>query len=238
MEMYSTSNKNLMSYLLTDFIYSFPENAHFKESRNFTYQASNQANLSVYNLQNENDLIGKTVFDLNNTIMQGKWPEHFADEIHRSDLLVVNNKMPTKLDNKVFLNQSGYVVIHSMVKLPVFDKDKEVSGILTLSFDSTRNEEIIKIKKIYSQFYDVAEANKRFMEHFDFKEGLRIGLSPREVDCILALLKCRTNKAASQYLNISVKTMDNHLQHVKDKAGGYCSIDELVDHFSNRINKG
>lgn len=226
-----------MAYGLTDLIYSFPEIAHFKECRNFTYQASNQANLNVYSLKNEQDLIGKTVFDLSKTIMQGKWPENFAEEIHQSDLLVVKNKTPLKLDHKIFLNQSGYVVIHSMVKIPVFDKNEIVTGILTFSFDSTRSEDALKIKQVYAQHYDVNESNIRFMQHFDFTEGLRVGLSPREMDCILALLKCRTNKAASVYLKISIKTFDNHLQKIKDKAGGSYSISELVTQLSSKISR-
>lgn len=229
--------KKLMGYLLTDFIHSFPEIAHFKESQSFTYQVSNQSNLNVYNLQEEKEIIGKTVFDLNDTIMKGKWPPNFAEEIHQSDLLVVKNKTPIKLDHKVFLNQSGYLVVHSMIKLPVFDKNKEILGILTLSFDSTKSEEALKIKKIYNQFYDLTESNKRFMEHFDFKEGVKLKLSPREMDCILAISKCRTNKAASHYLNISVKTLDNHLQNIKDKTGGHYSIYDLVDNFSKKVNR-
>ncbi len=227
-----------MGYMLTDFIHTFPEIAHFKESRSFTYQVSNQANLNVYNLQEEKEIIGKTVFDLNESIMQGKWPPLFAEEIHKSDLLVVKNKTPIKLDHKIFLNQSGYLVIHSMVKLPVFDKNKEVLGILTLSFDSTKNEEALRIKKIYSQYYsNLNEANVKFMEHFGFVEGVKLKLSPREMDCILAISKCRTNKAASHYLDISIKTLDNHLQNIKDKTGGHYSIYDLVDHFSKKVNR-
>ncbi len=213
----SLDSNNLMGYLLTDFIYTFPEIAHFKESKNFTYQFSNRSNLGVYNLTNEQDIIGKTVFDLNNTVMNGKWPPGFASEIHQSDLSVVTSKKPLKLDHKIFLNQAGFLVIHSMIKMPVFNSGHEVFGILTLSFDSTKMTDIFRVKKLYANFYSNKESNVRFMMHLGFHEGVKLGLSSREIDCLLGIAKCRTYKATSRFLNISTKTIDNHLNRIKEK---------------------
>lgn len=231
-------HERFMSYSLQDFIYNFPEIAHFKESKSFTYQFSNRANLDVYNINDEKDIVGKTVFDLKNEIMKTKWSCDFANEIHESDIMVLKKRQPIKLDYKTFLNKSGYVVIHSILKLPVFDSNRDICGILTLSFNSTNTESYTKIRELYFIFYNKkTEANEKFMSHFGFNEGSSIKLSSREMDCLLGLVRYRRIKKASRFIGITSKTFDNHLNNIRKKISQGCSLEKLIDILSEKIRK-
>jgi hypothetical protein len=236
-------NKNIMeddliAYSLPDFIYNFPEVAHFKESKNFTYQISNQANLDVYSLERETQIVGKTIFDLKKEIMTNKWPDALVQEIHRADLRVVKEKKTLHLNHTSFLNQTGYVVVHSIVKSPIFDNEKNVSGILTMGFDVTQSENVTEIRQRYLNFYaDKAEANLQFMKHINFHEGIKLKCSLREIDCLLCLLKYRSSKTASHFLDITVKTLENHLCRIREKAEGYYTIKGLLEILAARINR-
>jgi len=231
--------KKLMAYSLHDLIYNFPEIAHFKEAKNFTYQLSNQANLDVFGMKSEEEIIGKTVFDLKREVMKNGWSDTFADEIHASDLFVVENRKPVEqLDYKTFLNKSGYVVVHSMLKLPVFNKYRKVEGILTLSFNSTGIESAMRIKELYLDFYEnKVKANFWFMRHIGFQEGIDFNFSPREMDCLLALLKYRINKKVSHFLAISLKTLDNHFSKIKEKTECRYNAQSLVEILAAKIHR-
>lgn len=170
--------------------------------------------------------------------MMNEWSEDFANEIHESDLLIVRNKKPLHLDSKVFLNKSDYVVVHSMLKLPVFNNKEVVDGILTISFNSTKTESIVKIKNLYLNFYNhKAEANLKFLEHIGFDEGIKLKLSSREIDCLLSLVKYRSNKRASCFLRISIKTMNNHISKIREKTNGCYNIADLLESLNSKLGR-
>jgi response regulator RpfG family c-di-GMP phosphodiesterase len=50
-------------------------------------------------------------------------------------------------------------------------------------------------------------------------QELPAGLTPRELEVLLALVRGRSNQAIGDDLGISVKTVGHHVQHVYDKAG-------------------
>ncbi len=232
------TGEDLIAYSLPDFIYNFPEIAHFKESTGLTYQISNQANLDVYNLQQETQIMGKTIFDLRKEIMRDKWSDAFVQEIHHADLWVVKHKKALHINHKSFLNKTGYVVVHSIVKSPIFNDKKNVRGILTMSLDVTRMESVTTIRELYFNFYaDKVAANLWFMKHINFQEGIKLKFSLREIDCLLSLLKYRSSKKASYFLDITHKTLDNHLGKIREKARGSYTIKGLLEILAVRISR-
>ena len=144
--------QSLVGYLLTDFIYTFPGRAHFKECESFSYQISNQRNLDLYDLS-EDQLIGKTVYDLKRNLMKDKWPDGFAESIDASDRRVVATKDAVNLTDKIFLDKSGALVMHTMVKLPVFNQQQDVTGVLTLSFDGLRVKHMSMSSHVFYPFF-------------------------------------------------------------------------------------
>jgi DNA-binding CsgD family transcriptional regulator len=166
-------------------------------------------------------MLGKTVFDLNNTIMKGKWPKGFAEYIHRQDELVAKKGKPIKIPGKIFLNNAGFIVIHSMVKFPIFNAKQKVDIIMTFSFDSTQTENIETLYSYYKDHYSSEDlANQKFLEYIEFGEGNWIKLTTREIDCLIALVKSRNMKEALRFLGgMKEGTLKSHIEKIKLKTG-------------------
>src|SRR3989339_1891611 len=183
---------------------------------------SNQNNLAVYGLKFEIDIIGRTVFDMSKIMGKG-WPKGFPEKIHEDDQRIVQFKKPIMNKDRKFLNKAGFVVIHSILKMPVFSKNEKVTGILTFSFDSTRAENIFSLKSIYDCLYahDANIGNIKFMEFIGFEQGIQAKLSKIQMDALLSKCQYIGQKSAANHLGKSPKTLEKLLAKAKEKLGVY-----------------
>jgi DNA-binding NarL/FixJ family response regulator len=61
------------------------------------------------------------------------------------------------------------------------------------------------------------------------------GLTERELDVLLALVRGRSNRGIAEDLGISTKTVGHHVQHVYEKAGVHSRAAATVWAFAHRL---
>lgn len=197
--------------------------AHAKDARTLKYIITNNDNMKYLGIKKENDIIGKGVFDLTK-IMGRLWREDDVKNMHESDMQVIRSKKPLFMEQNLFLNCNGLVVVHSIRKIPIFYYGDKVRLVLTLISDSTDRETLESIKSIYYKLYDSNEAaTAKFLQHFKFSADVAGEITPRELDCILSFIKRNSLKEVAKDLGITRRTVEEHLKHVKEKLKCYTS---------------
>jgi len=224
-------NQNIddLNYSVCDFIVQFPEIAHLKSAKDFKYLITNKKNLDIYGFKFDDQLLGKTVFDLSDH-MQHKWPTNFADKIHKEDLEVIRTKKPVSFSPEPFLNKDGYVITHSFIKTPLLDKRHNVTTLLTLVFNNTKNVSLDFLFTKYKDMYDGKHiANIKFLEYFNIHVDKFVPTS-REIEVLLSLSKHKNIKKSARFLDISPRTFETHLRNIKLKLS-IVDISCILDHF-------
>lgn len=213
---------------LCDFIGAMPEPAHLKDPFSGKYLFSNQSNLGIYGLEHVDDIIGKTVQDMD-AFMKVFWGDDFAEEVSALDQAVIQSGVTMTDDHRVFLDCSGLVHIQNMVKTPIFTERKKVAAILTLSFDLTQKTDLVSLFKVYKRVYvKKAIAMATFVRHIQLDHIFKEPLTEKEILCLLYLKRNRGYKNIAAQLHVGLKTVETHMSHIIQKAGQHTMSDILV----------
>lgn len=102
-----------------------PDIYFYIKDRDCRWILCNQAALSLFNFQNQNDVYGATETDF--------FPPTIADSIYRDDLNVINNN--ARIINRVELivGETGYLTWVATNKIPLLFKDGSVAGLMGTS---------------------------------------------------------------------------------------------------------
>jgi len=202
---------------INDFIYSFPGTAHLKDIKSFKYLSSNSNDLDTYNFKSEKELLGQTVFELEQ-IMENKWPTDFAKQVYKTDAHVIESGKPLVMNNIILLTGPGYVSVRKLMKSPIFSFEGTITSILTLGVDFTKSIKTQTLWKIYKNFYKSNPiVSIRFMEYIGLKDWFTQPLTIREIDCLVSIIQFHTMKNVANALNISQRTVECHIENIKSK---------------------
>jgi DNA-binding CsgD family transcriptional regulator len=86
------------------------------------------------------------------------------------------------------------------LKIPLYNSNGKISGIFGIS---------------------------QYINKFSSTKAFELGLSKRETECLFHLLEGKSNKQVAKLLNISVRTVEDYLNNVKNKLGCF-SKEELI----------
>jgi PAS domain S-box-containing protein len=102
-----------------------PDLVFFAKDRNFRLVASNESNVRLLGLRSKADLISKTVFDL--------FPPALAETMHADDVRVIEHG--ERIINRVELHfdGEGSLAWFATSKLPLFDADGEIIGLMGMT---------------------------------------------------------------------------------------------------------
>ena len=176
----------------------------------------NSAHLDVYGMTKSNDLIGSTVWDVNQ-FMDKMWLDN-ALQVAKFDEEVLYTAKPVIKPHRVWLNSQGMVWAHHMAKYPVINNDQCVIAILGTSEDLTATLELGKLYQYYHHFYqNRKQAISKFLQHvgiLDYFETL-----PTHAETIVLITKKRLiqNKLVSQHLKITEGTLESHIHKIINK---------------------
>lgn len=229
------SGVDYMGYSIVELVKNFPFIAHVKDVDTHRYILTNCNNLKLFGFKNENDLLGKNVFDLAN-VMIDKWPKEYAETINIYDQMVVNTKRAVKVTPDAFLNRDGFVVVHSLTKLPLFDPFENLQAILTLVFDSTKQEKLETLRELYNiLYYNRKIGDNKFLQFLGVSAQLAARITKRELDFILSLVRHKTLKEVANDLNISIKGVEALCARLRALMNCY-TTSELVSFFVSKLN--
>ncbi len=139
-------------------------------------------------------IIGKTDFDL--------FDIKTAAQHQKQDRRVMATKKPITAEETTTL-PSGRTLYFISTKKPLFDESNSVVGVLCISIDITE-------QKHLKQELQQAKLDLAIQ---------KLGITPRELDCIDQLLLGKTATEMAKILNISPRTAETHLEHIKNKLG-------------------
>ncbi len=201
-----------MSYLfetmgLHTFIDNLPGNQWFKDI-NLNYIACNDRILNIMQLTNKNLL-------LNNNDFNQPWAL-YANVYQKNDKKVIAIKKSCYFIHPAVTYQGDKILLLNK-KTPFIDKAQNVIGILG-------NNILIKCKKFTNFFIDFHEQNIKLSllndildQYAMIEDYSEFGLTNREGQCLFYFVRGKTSKEIAEKLNISNRTVETHIEHIKNK---------------------
>ncbi|MEO8527161.1 MAG: PAS domain-containing protein, partial [Caldimonas sp.] len=113
--------------LLRTLIDAIPDLVYTKDGGG-RFTVCNRATLSYFGFEQEQDMLGKTLFDL--------LPADVAERLHAADQEVLAGRPMLNLEERI-LDRSGAWQWHSKIKLPLHDAVGEVTGLVSISRNTT-----------------------------------------------------------------------------------------------------
>lgn len=188
----------------------------------------NTAHLQVYGLSQANQLIGSTVWDVNN-FMNKMWRDN-ALQVAKFDEEILHTAKPVIKPLRVWLNVQGMVWAHHMAKYPVINNNKRVIAILGTSDDLTTTLELSKLYQYYCYFYQNRKtAIAKFLQHVGIFNYFEIMPTHAETMVLIAKKKFILNKLIAQYLNITEGTLESHINRINRKLKlSYLNVNNIL----------
>jgi DNA-binding CsgD family transcriptional regulator len=220
---------------LIDYIQALPTPAHLKDPQNKRYIHTNLPNLGIYSLTKPQDLIGLSVYDVDE-FMKPYWGGKFAYDINMLDQHVLNESKTIVTSQRVFLDKSGLVHLQDMIKTPVLNEKGCVRLILTTSFDTTDALDKRAIFRFYQKVYPTKRtANLFFMRHIKINHFFMETLSTKEIECLLCMIENNAYKIIATKMEVSLKMVEAHINHIANKMaqGSVSDVLEFLRMTSN-----
>jgi PAS domain S-box-containing protein len=133
-ELWNIQNK------LSSIIESSPDPIYFKDTEG-VIRIANQAYLNLYDLQKK-DIINKNFNEIKN-IVHPIYKETF-ETCKKSDLKAWNTKKYFHIDEEIIRKPNGESLIFEVIKVPIFDENKNKTGLLIIGRDITARKKIEK----------------------------------------------------------------------------------------------
>ena len=115
---------------LTQIISALPGNVYWKD-RNGAYLGFNENCKRMLQMTTDQPLLGKTVFEI-----LGPEFREIAENVHRTDEEIMSNEEYKSFDEAGF-NLNKEPAIYLSQKLPFYDRNNRVAGLVGISFDIT-----------------------------------------------------------------------------------------------------
>ncbi|HYF97387.1 MAG TPA: PAS domain-containing protein, partial [Coxiellaceae bacterium] len=144
---------------LFDIIYNIPSSIYWKDTQG-RYLGCNASTLEIIDFATEKELIGKTDHDIAKI---KDWPSSLVEQIKATDDQVIQSKKPIfNIEEGPFKTKNNSNLYQLTTKIPLFDKETKVIGILGTSIDITEiKQSHVASNKIDLEFLD--KLNKRIM---------------------------------------------------------------------------
>ncbi len=110
--------------------------------KNGIYLGCNKEILKLFKANSRSEFVGKNIYDL--------LPKEMADRVFQDDQQVMKSRRMICFEEEQGINADGVPAIYLTYKVPLFNNDDEVSGLLGISIDITariRAEQSLKIEK-------------------------------------------------------------------------------------------
>ncbi|MDD3265829.1 MAG: hypothetical protein PHC75_01445 [Burkholderiales bacterium] len=231
-------NEPINASIVEMMIHNLPMHTILKDAKSGKCLDINTSHLAVYGLDNPSDLIGYTVWDVNN-FMNKLWLDN-AKQVEEFDAEVLYTKKPLikpmrvwlNASGKVWLNASGKVWAHYMSKIPVTNSKNEVIAILGSSQDLTATLSLYELYQHYCNFYQHKNtAIQMFLKHINIYHQFHTLPTHAEIMVLITKRSLLTNKNVALKLNITEGTVENHINKINDKL--YSKPTQLRDFLTN-----
>lgn len=224
--------------VLTDFVQHLPLSAHVKDIKTGKYLLSNKTNSRIYGIEDEEEIIGLTVHDLDRK-MYSKWGKEYAKIVYKLDREVKKKNYVVKDEGRVIFDSKGLLRLQTMIKIPVRGINNKIKCIFTFSQNLTDRIDHFDLFKLYlHQYLKKRDAIQSFLahlqiDHFFYFDERKDCPSEKQVLVMLALSEQHNYKSVARLLNINYKTVESHIFQLKYKII-FGSLDKVIVQIRKR----
>lgn len=203
------AKENEVQQYYLDVIDSMP-NLVYLLDKNCTLTGSNKNFRDLLHLSNWGDVLGQSPYKMLRTI--GNWSQERVEMFKRDDINVILSEEPIyHAQEAPIVNANNEIVYYQSTRIPLFNKNKEVIGLLGILTNVTEmkemKEQFIKIKK-QLQTYNAKppkspQSTDKRLEEFDSKTPLRVlmvednSTAQKAAQALLMQLDCHVDIADS-----------------------------------------
>lgn len=216
-------NKPIDAKLVEYLIHTLNDHTLLKDAKNGKYLDANDKHVSVYNLHKPEEIMGYTVWDLNN-VMSQMWLDN-AKQIEQYDAEVIATGKPVIQPKRVWLNAQGRIWAHHLSKIPVLGQTQNVIAILGVGHDLTSTLKLDELYSYYCHFYkDKTLARKIFLEHTKVYDMFVDIPTHAEMRTLIAKAILIQNKEVAKQLKLSLATVETHINRLGQKTAHLASV--------------
>jgi len=211
---------------LVAYIDNHPGLAACKDQQ-YVYQYANPAYASLLGLSSPQDLVGRTVLEVLGDAAA------CAQEFDDQDRQVMSSGQVLKILN-IYPFSEGHWSVYLCTKRPWLDVDNDIIGTIGEAIDIT-DAYTTALSMQFSQFTGQSRNSLTLSETgiVSHSNG-GVSLSPRESQVLSLILRGKTAKLAAEVLNISFRTVEQHLELIKLKFG----VRNKVELIETAIERG
>jgi signal transduction histidine kinase len=129
------NNINKLKFFYENMIALMPGHVYWKNT-DCIYMGCNNEQAESLNLKSRHEITGKTDYDFS--------PKELADEFKKIDLLVLKTGEEITTEEKIIKNNQEQTVLSK--KVPLYDAEHNIIGVLGISFDITAEKEAEKLR--------------------------------------------------------------------------------------------
>lgn len=232
----SSISISISENVLHDYLVAHPYGTHIKDANNGNYLLCNPPTLKVFGLKNPKDLIGQNIAHIDK-YMRPYWGQKYAQEIAKMDYQVKTLAKIVKRKKDIFINRSNHeVYIQDLLKLPLIGRNNQVTAIVTIATDRTKEADPFALLNLYREMYPNQTIGLvNFVKFLSLSDFFQKNLTYKEIVCLLHMRINPAYKNIAKKLNISAKTVETHVSNIISKLK-HAQLAEVLSHLRNQKN--
>jgi DNA-binding CsgD family transcriptional regulator len=217
--MRSLINKKLYAFArpINDFLdmnFSFPVTVYGKDLE-LCVCAANSYQLSAHNVSDLRDILGMSMYDL--------FDLYTGSALMSNDKQILQQKRILFFVEKVIEPNCDYRGFYQQcfsIKTILSDSANNIVGCFGLSC-AINNTSLAQFTKILNELNIMPVASALSVITLPFLNNNFKMLTPRERECVYYLVRGKSYKGIANMLNITDRTVQTHMEHIKEKLGCY-----------------
>lgn len=212
---------------MEELIYQLDSPAHLKDVKTGKYITTNKLHSEIYGLENSNELLGMTIYDLDG-FMKKYWGNNL-NEMNEIENYIIYSGSSVRRNTRSWLDINGHLWTHNVIKTPIRNNFGKVSTILTITDTLNHRMTLSELFSKYLLHYESPQmAIIKFLEQNKILGYFIQPPTKSELKVLLAKIQFASNKLVAKNLYISLKTVETHITHLYQKAPSLDSLIELL----------
>lgn len=222
---------------LSDFVENFPNSCHVKDIHTRKYLITNHHMVINCGMKTVDDIIEFTPHEvfLDEVMLNKKKVSQNIISIRKKHInlddienKVLSTKQPISA-RRFIVRENGTVKFENFMKFCVQNHDHKIIALLSIFLDLTNQVPLLKLFRLYQEFYPRKEATQKFLNHFNI-EGYFESLTPltyTEIQILISMRDDYRSKAVARKFGCSIATVRNHISNIQSKIKS-CSLHDVL----------
>lgn len=214
--------------VLYDFIMAQNNISHIKDAKTGSYIFSNSHTLKFYGLDKNEQLIGRSIFDVDK-FMRPYWG-NYANKVAKMEHLATTANKIITAKRSVSIDVCNKIYVLDTFKLPLSGRRNKVIAMLTMHIDRTKETDLLYLLNLYKNTYNKQkQAVQIFAGFLGIKKFFVKDLTCAEMTFLLHMRKYAHYQDVAKELDISIRTIETHAYHITKKLKNNCQLSTVLN---------